>query len=89
MTKRNTTMTTEEIVKAIEKATNGTFMPVHHSSTLMGGGPDEYDVNVVGTQISDDTMRIYVKAKERRCIDRIKCEFTLENNIINNETRID
>ena len=36
-------MTTEEIVKAIEKATNGTFMPVHHSSTLMGGGPDEYD----------------------------------------------
>ena len=48
-----------------------------------------YDVSVVGTQISDDTMRIYVKAKERRCIDRIKCEFTLENNIINNETRID
>ena len=36
-------MTAEEIVKAIEKATNGTFMPVHHSSTLMGSGPDEYD----------------------------------------------
>ena len=48
-----------------------------------------YDVKVVGTEISDDTMRIYVKAKERRCIDRIKCEFTLKNNIINNETRID
>ena len=48
-----------------------------------------YDAKVVGTEISDDTMRIYVKAKERRYIDRIKCEFTLENNIINNETRID
>lgn len=48
-----------------------------------------YDAKVIGTEISDDTMRIYVKAKERRCIDRIKCEFTLENNIINNETRID
>ena len=48
-----------------------------------------YDAKVVGTEISDDTMRIYVKAKERRCIDRIKCEFTLENNIINNETGID
>ena len=36
-------MTTEEIVKAIEKATNGTFIPPCHSSTLMGGGPDEYD----------------------------------------------
>ena len=48
-----------------------------------------YDVSVVGTEISDDTMRIYVKAKERSCIDRIKCEFTLENNIISNETRID
>ena len=39
-----------------------------------------YDVSVVGTEISDDTMRIYVKAKERRCIDRIKCEFTFKNN---------
>ena len=48
-----------------------------------------YDAKVVGTEISDDTMRLYVKAKERCCIDRIKCEFTLENNIINNETRID
>ena len=41
-----------------------------------------YDAKVVGTEISDDTMRIYVKAKERRCIDRIKCEFTLENNYL-------
>ena len=48
-----------------------------------------YDVSVVGTEISDDTMRVYLKAKERRCIDRIKCEFAIENNIINNETRID
>ena len=36
-------MTTEEIVKAIEKATNGTFMSDCHTSTLMGGGPNEYD----------------------------------------------
>ena len=36
-------MTTKEIVKAIEKATNGTFMSNCHTSTLMGGGPDEYD----------------------------------------------
>ena len=36
-------MTTEEIVKAIEKATNGTFVPDCHTSTLMGGGPNEYD----------------------------------------------
>lgn len=36
-------MTTEDIVKAIEKATNGTFIPPRHTSTLMGGGPDEYD----------------------------------------------
>ena len=36
-------MTTEQIVKAIEKATNGTFMSDCHTSTLMGGGPDEYD----------------------------------------------
>ena len=41
-----------------------------------------YDAKVVGTEISDDTMRIYVKAKERRCIDRIKCEFMLENNYL-------
>lgn len=41
-----------------------------------------YDAKVVGTEISDDTMRIYVKAKERRCIDRIKCEFMLEDNYI-------
>ena len=41
-----------------------------------------YDVSVVGTEISDDTMRIYVKAKERRYIDRIKCEFTLKNNYL-------
>ena len=37
-----------------------------------------YDVSVVGTEISNDTMRIYLKAKERRCIDKVKCEFTLE-----------
>jgi hypothetical protein len=36
-------MTTEQIVKAIEKATNGTFMSDCHTSTLMGSGPDEYD----------------------------------------------
>lgn len=41
-----------------------------------------YDVSVVETQISDDMMEIYVTAKERRCIDRIKCEFTLENNYL-------
>lgn len=41
-----------------------------------------YDAKVVGTEISDDTMRIYVKAKERRCIDKVKCEFTLENNYL-------
>ena len=41
-----------------------------------------YDVSVVGTQISDDMMEIYVTAKERRCIDRIKCEFTLNNNYL-------
>ena len=41
-----------------------------------------YDVSVVGTEISDDTMRLYLKPKERRCIDRIKCEFTLENNYL-------
>ena len=41
-----------------------------------------YDAKVVGTEISDDTMRIYVKAKERRYIDRIKCEFTLKNNYL-------
>ena len=41
-----------------------------------------YDAKVVGTEISDDTIRIYVKAKERRRIDRIKCEFTLENNYL-------
>ena len=42
-----------------------------------------YDVSVVGTEISNDTMRIYLKAKERRCIDKVKCEFTLEDNYIN------
>ena len=42
-----------------------------------------YDAKVVGTEISDDTMRLYVKTKERRCIDRIKCEFTFEDNYIN------
>ncbi len=41
-----------------------------------------YDVSVVGTQFFDDMMEIYVTAKERRCIDRIKCEFTLENNYL-------
>ena len=41
-----------------------------------------YDAEVVGTEISADIMRIYVKAKERRCIDRIKCEFTIENNYL-------
>ena len=41
-----------------------------------------YDVSVVGTEISNDTMRIYLKAKERRCIDKVKCEFTLENNYL-------
>ena len=41
-----------------------------------------YDAKVVGTEISDDTMQLYIKAKERRCIDRIKCEFTLENNYL-------
>ena len=48
-----------------------------------------YDVSVVGTQISDDMMKIYVTAKERRCIDKVDCKFTLENDIINNETIID
>ena len=48
-----------------------------------------YDVSVVGTQISDDMMKIYVTAKERRCIDKVECKFTLKNDIINNETRID
>ena len=48
-----------------------------------------YDAKVVGTEISDDTMRIYLKAKERRCIDKVECKFTLKNDIINNETRID
>ena len=48
-----------------------------------------YDVSVVGTQISDDMMKIYVTAKERRCIDKVECKFKLENDIINNETRID
>ena len=42
-----------------------------------------YDAKVVGTEISDDTMRIYVKAKERRYIDKVKCEFTFEDNYIN------
>ena len=41
-----------------------------------------YDVSVVGTQISDDMIEIYVTAKERCCIDRVKCEFTLENNYL-------
>jgi hypothetical protein len=36
-------MTTEEIVKAIDKATNGTFIPDRHTSTLMDGRPDVYD----------------------------------------------
>ena len=48
-----------------------------------------YDVSVVGTEISDDMMKIYVTAKERRYIDKVECKFTLENDIINNETRID
>ena len=37
-----TELTTEEIVKAIGNATDGTYIPMGHISTLMGGF-DEYD----------------------------------------------